>query len=244
MRGITVTYGIFRSVSIFVLLVLFNGVAYSDESDQFDEGLKAYNQGDYQSAYRIINPMASKGEAPALNLLGMMYELGLGVSKNAEKSVTYYRQAAEKGYSYAQYNLAVSYDSGVGIPINYREAVKWYTRAAEQGASFAQYNLGVMYEQGRGTTRDYKKAAYWYEKAANQGHKQAQNNLAWLYEKGQGLNPDLVTAYAWFNIAAEQGLKTANLKREMIGNQLDMQELAQAMDTVKRLKASIQKNTN
>jgi len=244
MRGITVTYRLFRTVPIVVLLVLFNRVAISDESDQFDKGLMAYNQGDYQSAYKIITPMASKGEAPALNLLGMMYELGLGVSKNAEKSVAYYRQAAEKGYSYAQYNLAVSYDSGVGIPINYREAVKWYTRAAEQGASFAQYNLGVMYEQGRGTTRDFKKAAYWYQKAANQGHKQAQNNLAWLYEKGQGLNLDLIAAYAWFDIAAEQGLVTAEHKRDIIRNQLDMQELAQATNRIKRLKASIQKNTN
>lgn len=244
MMGSSVTSSPRRGVSLFILLLIFNPAVSLAESDQYKDGLKAYNQGDYQTAFKIITPIASKGEPPALNLLGMMYELGLGVAKNTEKSVTLYRKAADKGYRYAQYNLAVSYDSGVGIPLNYREAVKWYERAAEQGASFAQYNLGVMYEQGRGTTRDFKKAAYWYQKAANQGHKQAQNNLAWLYEKGQGLNLDLVTAYAWFEIAAEQGLETASLKRDMIANELDMQELAQATNAVKRLKASIHKNTN
>lgn len=243
MRGITVAKT-YRAVSIITLLLVFSQAVFSAESDQFEKGLDAYNQGDYQSAYKIISPIASKGDPSALNLLGMMNELGLGIPKNAKKAVTYYRQAADKGYSYAQYNLAVSYDTGVGVPINYREAVKWYERAAKQGASFSQYNLGVMYEQGRGTRKDYKKAAYWYQKAAKQGNKQAQNNLAWLYEKGQGLNMDLVSAYVWFEIAAEQGLATAEQKRDLIRRQLDKKELAQASNAIKNYKAQISKNSN
>lgn len=242
MRGISVTGGFFITVILFLLLTC-NTVS-SAESDPFEQGLKAYNEGDYQAAYKIIAPMATNGDPAVLNLLGLMYEQGLGVPQNAEKSVALYREAADKGYSYAQYNLAVSYDTGVGIPINYREAVRWYKRAAKQGASVAQYNLGVMYEQGRGTAKDYKQAAFWYEKAAKQGHKQAQNNLAWLYETGQGLDHDLVSAYAWFNIAAEQGLETAARKRDIIKRQLAGNELTRAINITDKLKKVIAENSN
>lgn len=239
MRGIPVADGSSRAVIFTFLFLVFSQASFSAEPDQFEKGLKAYNQGDYQSAYKLILPIASKGEPPALNLLGMMYELGLGVSKDPERSVNYYRQAADKGYSYAQYNLAVSYDTGIGVSLNFREAVKWYKRAAEQGASIAQYNLGVMYEEGRGIQKNNKEAAYWYHKAATQGHGQAQNNLAWLYEKGQGLELDLIAAYAWFDIAADQGIEPAIEKRDLLKKRLTKTELAKAINISKKYRDTI-----
>lgn len=238
MRGMKVADGPFRTVVIFILF-MFSQTGFADESRQFEQGLKAYNQGDYQSAYTLILPVASKGEPPALNLLGMMYELGLGVTRDEKRSVNYYRQAADKGYSYAQYNLAVSYDTGIGVSLNYREAVKWYKRAAEQGTSIAQYNLGVMYEEGRGIPRSHKEAAYWYHRAAEQGHAQAQNNLAWLYETGQGLEMDLVSAYAWFDIAADQGVEPAIHKRDLLKKRLNETEMTQAANTSKTIRKAI-----
>lgn len=237
----------FAAVIFFFLCIVFSQTGIAEESAQdeiqYKKGLDAYYASDYAAAKALIVPLASKGEPPALNLLGMMYELGKGVPQDAKKSVVYYREAADKGYSYAQYNLAVSYDTGNGIPLNYHEAVKWYQAAAEQGASFAQYNLGVMFEEGRGARKDFKKAAYWYRKAAVQGHKQAQNNLAWLYKKGQGLNLDPVFAYAWFELAAEQGMVSAGQERDLIRRQFDKKDLLQAKNTVDEIKKTINKNT-
>jgi len=242
MREINVRATISSSLVAAFLLVPGFAISQTEikkEADLFEKGLDAYYSKDYNTAKKLIVPLASKGEPPALNLLGMMYELGKGFPRDAKKSVVYYREAADKGYSYAQYNLAVSYDTGNGIPLNYPEAVKWYQRAAEQGASFAQYDLGVMYEEGRGTRKDLKKAAYWYRKAAMQGNKQAQNNLAWLYKKGQGLEIDLVSAYVWFELAAEQGMDSAGQERDLIKRQFDVSELAQAKNSLNKVKSSI-----
>ena len=244
-------YSAFAAVIFFILNIFFSQTVIAEDTatsekqpeNQYEKGLDAYYASDYVAAKKLIAPLASKGEPPALNLLGMMYELGKGVPQDAKKSVVYYREAADKGYSYAQYNLAVSYDTGNGIPLNYREAVKWYQRAADQGASFAQYNLGVMFEEGRGTRKDFKKAAYWYRKAALQGHKQAQNNLAWLYKKGQGLKLDPVSAYVWFELAAEQGMVSAKQEGDLIRRHFDNNDLLKVNNTENEIKKAISENT-
>lgn len=215
----------------FLLTFLFSFSSHpvlAADAGNFNKGLDAYNKGEFDTARKIITPLVSKGDSAALNLMGMMYELGHGVSKDAKKSVVYYRKAAKQGYSFAQYNLGVSYDTGSGVALNYREAVKWYRLAAEQGASVAQYNLGVMYEQGRGTAKNYKKAAYWYEKAAEQGLSSAQNNLGWLYEEGSGVKRDLVSAYVWLDLAVKQGMDSAREKRDVVKLSLSDKQLKQA----------------
>lgn len=215
---------------------VFSGSLRAEDENTFDQGLAAYNAGNYKAAYNFTIPLVDKGDPAAKNLLGMMYELGKGVPQDLAKSAIYYRQGAEQGNQYAQYNLAVSYDTGTGIPQNYREAVRWFRRAAEQGVSSAQYDLGVMTEQGRGTNKSFKKAAQWYQKAANQGHVQAQNNLAWLYENGQGVERSLVTAYAWFDVAAEQGFELAQQKRDAIESVLTAKDLRKAQVQSAKLK--------
>lgn len=210
--------------------------------DPLERGLNAYYKGDYKTAYNYTIPLASDGNPSALNLLGMMYELGQGVSMDTGKSVVLYRQAADKGDLYAQYNLAVSYDAGNGLPQNFREAVKWYRLAAEQGASFAQYNLAMMYEQGRGTEKSYKNAAKWYKKASRQGYSKAQNNLAYLYESGKGVKKDLVTAYLLFNKAYEQGVEPAFYKREELKHRMSKKELKQAKMDSQAFKTKNEKN--
>ena len=186
------------------------------EKDPLERSLNAYYAGDYKIAYNLTAPLAGQGNPAALNLLGMMYELGKGVPQDPARSVVYYRKAAEKGDVYAQFNLAVSYDTGFGIPMNFRQAVKWYRRAADQGADFAQYNLATMYEEGNGVEQDFPQAAYWYRQAAERGHPQAQNNLGWLYKRGQGVGKNLMIAFAWLDAAVAQGLHSAAEERDRI----------------------------
>ena len=206
------------------------------EKDPLERSLKAYYAGDYKTAYNITAPLAEKGNPAALNLLGMMYELGKGVSRNPARSVVYYRKAAEKGDIYAQFNLAVSYDTGFGIPMNFHQAVKWYRRAADQGADFAQYSLATMYEEGNGVARDYKQAAHWYRLAAEHGNMQAQNNLGWLYERGQGVGKNLMVAYAWLDAAVAQGLNSAAEERDRIAAQLTQTEYETARSLAKKFR--------
>ncbi|TSE23937.1 tetratricopeptide repeat protein [Tepidimonas aquatica] len=120
----------------------------------FDEGLAAYERGDYATALKEWRPLARQGHASAQYNLGVMYDQGRGVPQDYAEAVKWYRQAAAQGHAKAQSNLGLMYAKGRGVPQDYAEAVKWYRQAAAQGLAAAQYNLGVMYDEGWGVPQD------------------------------------------------------------------------------------------
>ncbi len=134
---------------IFTTLMLFVGVTYSGD---FDDGVQAYNNNDYETAFNSFRKAAEQGEARALNNLGLMYFNGEGVTQDDKEAARWYLKAAEQGEARAQYNLGVMYASGEGVTQDDKEAARWYLKAAEQGEASAQHNLGVMYENGDGVT--------------------------------------------------------------------------------------------
>ncbi len=115
-----------------------------------DDGVAAYQRGDYAAALRLWQPLAEQGDADAQYNLGVMYDNGRGVRQDDGEAVKWYRKAAEQGVADAQHNLGHAYANGRGVPQDHGEAVKWYRKAAEQGNAMAQVNLGVMYAKGEG----------------------------------------------------------------------------------------------
>ncbi len=133
----------------------------------FDEGLAAYQRGDYATALRDWRPLAEQGNANAQFFLGLMYGNGLGVPRDYAKALQWWRKAAEQGVAGAQYNLGIMYDTGRGVPQDYAEAARWYRKAAGQGDATAQFNLGFMYGNGQGVPQDYAQAHMWFNLAAS-----------------------------------------------------------------------------
>ena len=175
----------------------------------YNDGVKAYNAGNYSEAVRLYRKAAEQGNAAAQCYLGYCYEFGKGVTKDLTEAVKWYRKAAEQGEVTAQCNLGYCYENGIGVPKNYSEAVKWYRKAAEQGYARAQCNLGLCYENAQGVPQNYTEAVKWYRKAAEQGEVTAQNNLGVCYKKGQGVPQNYTEAVKWYRKAAEQGEVTA-----------------------------------
>ena len=62
----------------------------------FDEGLAAYERGDYATALREWRPLAEQGNAKAQVNLGVMYETGQGVPQDYREAVAWYRGSAPK----------------------------------------------------------------------------------------------------------------------------------------------------
>ena len=50
-----------------------------------------------QEAYRLMQKLAYAGYVTAQTGLGVMYDAGIGVEKNPDKAVKWYRRAAKKG---------------------------------------------------------------------------------------------------------------------------------------------------
>ena len=132
-----------------------------------EEADSAYQRGDYAQAMSLWRPLAAQGNARAQFSLGLMYELGHGVSQDAQAAVKWYRKAAEQGNAEAQFVLGLMYHKGQGVSQDDQEALKWYRRAAMQGDVQAQSSLGAMYLNGQGVPQDLVRAHMWYSVAGS-----------------------------------------------------------------------------
>ena len=155
-----------------VLLVMIVGPARAG----FDEGLAAYERGDYETALKEVRRLAEQGNPLAQTLFGIMYDEGEGVPQDHVDAAKWFGEAAEQGVNYAQFRLGNMYEFGEGVTQDYVEAVRWYRLAAEQGSSEAQNNLGRLYNSGFGVTQDFIQAHMWYNLAAAQGEETAREN--------------------------------------------------------------------
>jgi hypothetical protein len=73
--------------------------------------------------------LAQKGDPVAQNLLGWMYDQGIGVKEDPIKAVKWYLKSANQGLPKAQVNVGVMNELGRGTPQNFQEANKWYLKA-------------------------------------------------------------------------------------------------------------------
>jgi TPR repeat protein len=215
-----------RFVNIVVLLIALSTAANAG----YEEGVAAYNRGDFATALRELQPLAERGHAKAQFVLGFMHELGQGVARNPAEAANWYRKAAEQGEVAAQYNLSIMYETGEGVAKNIAEAAKWYRAAAQRGLVKAQARLGNLYANGQGVAQDLAEAAKWFRKAAEQGDAETQFTLARLYAMGQGVQKDYVRAHMWSDLAASrlppgEVRDLAAKNREIVARRLTAAEL-------------------
>ena len=92
----------------------------------YQEGMDAYERGDYDTALKEWRPLAERGNEAAQANLGFMYAKGQGVPQDDQEAVRWSRLAAEQGDAVAQCNLGVMYNKGQGVPQDYQEAARWF----------------------------------------------------------------------------------------------------------------------
>jgi TPR repeat protein len=63
----------------------------------WEDGMAAYNRGDYVPAMQLFRPLAQQGNAKAQNVLGTMYRRGQGVARNSVRAFVWFSRAAARG---------------------------------------------------------------------------------------------------------------------------------------------------
>jgi TPR repeat protein len=84
------------------------------------------------------------GDPKCTNQLGVKYDKGNGVAKNAKLAFEHYQMAAFKGHAIAQFNLGTCYDNGDYVEQSDAKAREWYNRAAQQGLKSAIQELNNL----------------------------------------------------------------------------------------------------
>ena len=104
----------------------------------FQEGLAAYDAGDFAAAAEAWRPLAEAGYVEAQVALAGLYTSGLGVPTDPTEAARLYRAAAEQGDAVARLNLGDAYSRGAGVPRDPVRAYVWLSLAAEQGRNWAR----------------------------------------------------------------------------------------------------------
>jgi len=71
----------------------------------WEDGMAAYNRGDYVPAITVFRAMAAQGNARAQSLLGVMYRRGQGVSRSPVRAFVWFSRAAARGDAKARAEL-------------------------------------------------------------------------------------------------------------------------------------------
>lgn len=165
-----------HAARVLAALVLLLGLHATTLANDFDDATAAYDRGDYETALRLMKPLAEQGVVGAQVILGTMYFDGQSVPQDYAEAAKWYRLAAEQGDALAQYGLGFLYILGQDVPQDYAEAAKWFRKAAEQGDASGQNGLGFLCFRGQGLPQDYVQAHMWFDLSAAQGNEEAARN--------------------------------------------------------------------
>ncbi len=151
--------------SAFLAVVLLSSATALGAS--LEEGLAAYSQGDYDTAWKICQPLADEGNVEAMYCVGQMYANGFGVAMDDANAMKWFGMAAGEGHPEAMYRLAVMHANGWGVPMNEVAAAGFYRLSAGFGYIPAQSAMGFCYKHGAGVEKDLVRAYMWFGVAAN-----------------------------------------------------------------------------
>ncbi|WP_426407614.1 tetratricopeptide repeat protein [Bradyrhizobium ganzhouense] len=145
-----------KSARLLVLAtVLGLTVSGPARADALGAGSAAFSRNNYNTAARLLLPLAERGNARAQALIGFMYATGQGLPQAYEAAGYWYRLAAEQGDTTAQYLLGLAYDKGQGVPQDDVAAYKWLNLAAANAPkrtreNFAKLRNAVASKMSRG----------------------------------------------------------------------------------------------
>ncbi len=100
----------------------------------FQEGLTAFQTGNYGKAFKLLEPVAEAGNAEAQCIIANMYQLGMGRNRDISQAINWYKKSSQNGYGVASNNLGSIFLAGDdGIEADLSKAKEWYSLARKQG---------------------------------------------------------------------------------------------------------------
>ncbi|MEP7088390.1 MAG: PEGA domain-containing protein, partial [Gemmatimonadota bacterium] len=167
--------------------------------------LNAYSDKNYPAALLACTREANAGNQQAQRNLAVIYDQGLGVTKDPAQAAIWFRKAAQTGNREASFQLASMYEQGRGVPKDQKAAIDWYRKAALLGDADSQVKLGRAYLSGDGIDKDEGEASAWFQRAADQGNLYALNRLGAMYIDGKGVHKDEAKGVKLFQSAVAKG---------------------------------------
>lgn len=153
----------------------------------------------------LHDSLARKGSQFSALFLARCYKMAIGVRRDMQQSLKYYKVAATLGNVEAMREAAIMMRSNKDDAA----ALSLFKQAMQKGDVTATYYYGKMLCEGRGTAKDVATGTAYLQKAADGGYPAAMYELANAYDNGIGVDGDPALAYYWFTQAAAGGNRAA-----------------------------------
>lgn len=162
---------------------------------------------DLQDMVEELLPAGWSGDVGAQCCVGIAYRLGLGVARDPEEAVRWFRLAADKGDGDACIHLGHMYCRGEFVDgPDHEAALRWFGAAAGRGNRRGFFSLAGMYHNGAGGLRpDRVRAIEFVRQAAALGHPEAWNSLGVACYGGDGVERNEEKAIRCLQSAATLG---------------------------------------
>lgn len=133
---------------------------------------------DRNEAIRWYNTAMAKGSAWGMFEMGSLrYERP---DRDTQKTLDWFKKAAEAGYPMAQTAYGVFLLEGKDLPKDVVNGEKYMIKAAESGDAFSQFSLAIMYVRGMHFEKNLDIAEKWMKKSAEQNYLPAIQSFQWL----------------------------------------------------------------
>lgn len=168
----------------------YYNIANSDENAENETEHKIFHEFAEKSMYWALKSSANN-EGEGDFIVAQLYANGLGVEKNLEKAISYYKKAIERfepllqenpsdGSAIFNLSLAYTYLGEAYYAIKDYENAKIILEKdialSEFHSSRSYYNLSLLYRYGYGVQKDIKKADEFYKKSCELGYVPACEN--------------------------------------------------------------------
>jgi TPR repeat protein len=186
--------------------VLFKQAVHQGHSPAMEELALLYHQrGQEKSAFQWLTRAAQTGLPSAITNLGMYYRNGIGCSRDLDRALHLYEQAANLGDGAALYNFVILYQSE-WCPDSFPLLLRFCWLAGQQGCAEAFFHLAKLYHEGHPClSPSIPQAMTYWAKAAQLGFAPAHFNLYQCYYGGESTETNAPQALNHLHAAAEAG---------------------------------------
>jgi len=171
---------------------------------------------------------ADKGDASAMNDLGVAYILGLDVEKDVPRGIALLEKAMAAGCGDAEFNLAELYRTGSGVDKDEAKAAAMYQNALTKGEWGTQ--LAFMYCRGEGVSQSFAKAVALFTSDAKNGDIIGGYEIGLCAAIGRGVPKSLSQAVFFLLIAVRfRPFPEAEKALSLVKNVASKSELAEGV---------------
>jgi len=165
-----------------------------------------------------ILQLKAKNDDSLMNMLGLLYQHGIGFPKDHSKSKECFRLSSQKSNPEGMNNYAVSI-----FQENMNEAIKLLEQAVHLGSINAKINIAILCYHGIGVQHDFIKAYQFFRETVSSGNPICLMYMGLMEINGYGTQISFESGITFLHISSEYGHapSQALLGQIMLRNQMD-----------------------